>query len=384
MIKKIAFVGTTFDSTDIKYNQGNGYYLTHFLKKKGIEIEWYSPSSEPYKYINKAKEILIKQFTGKKYLRHREISTIRKQTSEISNKLQLSDADIVFSFGSLPVAYLNTEKPIYFITDAAFHSLIDYYEEYSKLTFATIRNGIEIDKTAFARAKGVFFNSEWARQAAIDICESQYQNKFYIAPLGDKFEFSLTNEEVQKFVNSKRLEKLRFFFMGIDWDRKGGDIAVEVIDKLNQSGIPSELLVAGIKEKLPENGFIKNLGYLSKNNQVQLNQLKSIFETIHFFILPSKAETFGHVFCEANMYGVPALATKTGGIPDVIHDNKNGFTFALDASPDEYVDKIKEIVSNPQYYFQLALSSRREYNNRLNWDYSISKMLDIINADFAK
>ncbi len=60
-----------------------------------------------------------------------------------------------------------------------------------------------------------------------------------------------------------------------------------------------------------------------------------------FFLLASKvyqhpitkmkdAETMGRVLCEANAAGIPVIASKSGGIPSVIADGKNGLLFPED------------------------------------------------------
>ncbi len=44
-------------------------------------------------------------------------------------------------------------------------------------------------------------------------------------------------------------------------------------------------------------------------------------------VLPSKREGFGLVILEANSLGVPAVGRRTGGIPELIREGKNGLTF---------------------------------------------------------
>jgi glycosyltransferase involved in cell wall biosynthesis len=70
---------------------------------------------------------------------------------------------------------------------------------------------------------------------------------------------------------------------------------------------------------------------------------------------------------EANSFGLPSLSTKVGGIPTVIRDGKNGFTFHLDESPERYCDFIEKMMSSKADYRELALSSFKEYSERLNW-----------------
>jgi glycosyltransferase involved in cell wall biosynthesis len=83
--------------------------------------------------------------------------------------------------------------------------------------------------------------------------------------------------------------------------------------------------------------------------------------------MPSKAESFGHVFCEASSFGVPSLATNVGGIPTAVRNDVNGRTFSKDAGFEEYCAYISNLFSNYSQYKNLALSSFNEYEVRLNW-----------------
>ena len=43
-----------------------------------------------------------------------------------------------------------------------------------------------------------------------------------------------------------------------------------------------------------------------------------------YFVLPSRSESYGYVLHEAGLAGLPVVASKVGGIPDIIQDQKTG------------------------------------------------------------
>ena len=94
--------------------------------------------------------------------------------------------------------------------------------------------------------------------------------------------------------------------------------------------------------------------------------------------MPSTAEAFGHVYCEANAYGIPAIGNKTGGVTSVILDNINGFTFNEESFVDDCFNYLKNIQNKNEEYLSLCLSSRKRYDEYLNWHTSIKKILNII------
>ncbi len=109
-------------------------------------------------------------------------------------------------------------------------------------------------------------------------------------------------------------------------------------------------------------------GYLSKHTAADLEKLTLLLSQSHFLFVPSRAEAYGIVFCEANAFGLPCLTTYVGGISTIVKDDINGKTFALDASSEMVAAYIINLMQNYSRYEALALSSFNEYQTRLNWN----------------
>jgi glycosyltransferase involved in cell wall biosynthesis len=134
-------------------------------------------------------------------------------------------------------------------------------------------------------------------------------------------------------------------------------------------GIPAELIICGC---MPPMRFfhpaMKVIPYLNKNDPVQYSKMLQLYLEADFFLLPTRNECFGIVFCEANAFGLPAITTQTGGVPEVVRNGENGFALPLEARGDAYARTIASIYSDDARYTQLVLSSRTAYDERLNWD----------------
>ncbi len=56
-------------------------------------------------------------------------------------------------------------------------------------------------------------------------------------------------------------------------------------------------------------------------------RLAAAYASADAFIFPSRTETLGLVLLEAMAAGCPAIAARSGGIPDIVTDGKNGYLF---------------------------------------------------------
>jgi len=376
---KLAYV-TQYDSTNIINWSGLGYYIAQSLLENNILVEYIYPLKEKYSIFFKGKQYLYKYLFNKKYLRDREPVILKSYAQQIAKKLSGRSIDIVFSPGTIPIAYLECKQPIVFWTDSTFAGMIDFYPNWSNLSKKTIWNGNTMERFALNRCSLAIYSSEWAAQTAINYYKID-PSKIKVIPFGANIECNRNLEDIKEMVNLRSSNKCKLLFLGVDWLRKGGDVALKVAEELNKSGLETELTIIGCKPILnkPLPNFVKTLGFISKKTEKGKSEINSLLAKSHFLIVPSRAEAFGVVFCEANSFGVPCLSTNVGGIPTVIKDGLNGKTFSKDANIDEYCKYISNLFLNYSHYKKLALSSFNEYQNRLNWSVAgeaVKKLLE--------
>jgi len=364
---KIAYV-TTYDAIDIRNWSGIGYYMAKALENQSLSLAYIGSLREKYLLLFGVKRYLYDRLLNKKYLRDREPLILKNYARQVAKKLAGLSIDIVFSPSSIPIAYLECGQPIVFWTDATFAGMMDFYPGWSSLCKETIKNGNAMEKSALNRCRLAIYSSEWAAQTAVGYYKID-RSKVKVIPFGANIECNRNFDDIRKIVNSRPSNKCKLLFLGVDWLRKGGNIALEIAKELNKSGFETELTIVGcqpiIDKPLPS--FVRSLGFISKSTKKGLNKINSLLAESHFLLLPARAETFGVVFCEANSFGVPCLSTHVGGIPTAIRDDINGKTFSRDANITEYCTYISNLFSNYSQYKNLALSSFNEYQSRLNW-----------------
>lgn len=352
---------------------GTHYYKSKSLNERGLSIEYIIPKGKEFlieKWIFKAKKYLYKNLLTKVYYSWAEPVVCKRDTTQISQKLSETNPDIVVCTDINLIAYIEYQKPIVLWITNLFTGLVDigFYEGFTNLCAETVQHLKSIDRLALDKCSLAIFPSEWAAKTALETFQAN-PSKIKVIPYGANIECNRRIDDIQAIVNARYSDKCKLLFLGVDWVRKGGEVALAVATKLNEMGLNTELTIVGCKpfeaQLIPN--FVVNPGFISKSTEAGLNQLNNLIAESHFLILPSRSETYGNVLCEANSFGVPCLATNVGGIPTIIKENLNGKIFSLDANITEYCTYILDLFNNYSEYKKLAISSFNEYQTRLNW-----------------
>ncbi|MBD1837611.1 glycosyltransferase [Coleofasciculus sp. FACHB-64] len=372
---KIAYV-TTFELT--RYSKppknhvgiwGAAHYISKNLESQSIGLNYISPLKKKFTLITKIKWSFYRYLFKKDYYGWSEPLVVRDYATQISKKISGINADIVLcTENALPVAYLNCEQPIVLWIDTTLAGLIDFYPYLSNLCNNTRNNIYILEKYALDRCNLIIFSSDWAAQTAIKLY-GMNPSKVQVVPWGANIECNRTKDDIYKILESRISRPCKLLFVGVDWLRKGGNIALDVTKQLNQMGLNTTLTVVGCKPTLnePLPNFVEVQGFIDKSTQAGLNKLNKLMTESHFLILPTLADCSPHVLIEANSFGVPCLASDVGGIKTIIKEKVNGRTFSIDASVSNYCDYIVSIMEDYTDYKKLAMSAFDEYQSRLNW-----------------
>lgn len=363
---KIAYV-TPYSSSDIHAWSGSVYFIREALAKAGCEIIPIDSLKDSGRLPAKLKEKAIKHLLGKTYLSDRRPGLLDAYARQVSERCEAVAPDIIFSPGTIPIANLRTKTPVVFWTDATFAGIHNYYGLFSNLHDQTVRDGHHVDKHALRNASLAIYTSDWAAQTATDHYGAN-ADKVKVVPYGANITDSPNEVEIELRIADRDEDVCNLLFIGVDWERKGGPIALETAQILNDRGVKTHLHIMGVQPPGEMPDFVTLHGFISKKAAEGVTQFDRLLSDAHFLIVPSRAECFGLVFAEASSLGVPSLAASTGGIPSVVTPGVNGQLFPLDAGGDDYADFITNTMKKPGAYQALARSSFQEFRSRLNWD----------------
>jgi glycosyltransferase involved in cell wall biosynthesis len=363
---KVTYV-TNYDVFDLQNWSGTGFYISKSLINAGVNLDYIDKLDSEISFISKCKRRLYSQ-VGKKFDVYREPSILKNYAQQIERRLT-KNTDILFSPGTLPLAYVDSKLPKVIYTDATFASMVNFYDEFTNFADETIRHANLVEQRALQKAQLVIYSSEWAANSAInDYCIDPA--KILVVPFGANFVSDFTNANIGEIIKKRNESQcFNFLFAGVDWNRKGGDKAVLIIEKLREYGLNVELHILGISDlpMTPIPCWVKNHGYINKANSEGLDKIKELFASAHFFLLPTVADCTPVVFSEANSFGVPCITTNVGGISTIIEDGINGKTFDLKCEVEVYATYLHAILTNKRVYEELAHSSYATYTNKLNW-----------------
>jgi len=375
---RVAFL-TMGDPNDRTFWSGTPYRMARAIEKYCGEVVPVGPFQPFELQIGRVIHRGVKLLTGKTY-RHLHTNWLSKKLGKIADaKMHGAPCDVIFApAGSTLLAHLNASVPVVYLSDATFRLMANYYSDFSNLLAFNARTADLLERLAIERASQLIYPSSWAAESAVRDYGAD-PSKITVIPFGANLETPPSREDALRVEGDS--EQCRLLFVGVNWKRKGGDIAVETLFELERLGIPAELTVVGCKPPYAvKHAHFRVYERLNKNDPHQRQELDRLYKRAHFFVLPTRAECFSIALCEANAYGLPVVSTHTGGLPELVREGVSGFLLPIEARGDQYAARIRDVFRNSTRYQELRAASRDEFETRLNWDAWGKKVKEILLA----
>ncbi len=317
--------------------------------------------------IVRIKQMFWKLFS-RKYQYDRTSLISRYYAKKIQERLKGKKYDfIIVDKGSIEVAYLKTHIPIIYISDAVFKLMVDFYPGFFNLAPSAVREGNLLEQKAIHNASLCIYRSKWAANSAIRDYGAN-ADKVKVIYHGPNLESSYL-PAYEEVIGKKQTKECNLLLIGVDWQRKGCNIAVETVEILNKMDINARLTICGCAppSDMILSKYVTIIPYLDKNKKEDMEKMISLYKDATYFILPTRAETFGFVFVEAFSFGVPVCATNVGGITEIVKDKENGYVFSLEDNGEKYAEKIASNFKDPHEYKRMSLNAYTMYSQECNW-----------------
>jgi glycosyltransferase involved in cell wall biosynthesis len=366
---RIGFVHR-FDARNIRSWSGIFFFMAQALEDHVGEVVYLGPdNSTGTKFIvdNIARLNRVWTWvTGKSLATDHNRILSRRLGRFFERRIQQAPCDILFApVASVEIANLRTNLPVVYYSDLTWNQIIEYYPDYSSICAFGQAEGERIESAAILSSKAALYPSQWAVDSACDHYGASRQTTAKVS-----FGANLNDPPSREAALARSLgATIKLLLIGVDWHRKGGDIALECLKSLLDSGVDAQLTILGCKPPVGvEHPRMFVIPFLSKHDPEQRKQIAQLFLEANFMLLPTRADATPIVISEASAFGLPILAPDTGGLRGSITEGVNGYLLPANSDGRAYATQIMRVIADPVQYEDLVVSSRTQFENHLNWD----------------
>jgi len=357
---------TVEDARDVRTWSGTPHFMAKGLEKHFGKIELLGPLSSRRLRAYKLFGAAVERLSGRRYLPLAVPAVAREIAAIAKKRVAEARPDVVFwPAGSVAAGQIPTDTPLIYSSDATFNLIDGYHPRYRNLTAASRRGAHALEASAIRRADLIIYPTEWAARSARDDYGAD-PDRIHVIPYGANLG---DPPDRQSALRPRDDRQCGLLFVGGNWHEKGADIALGTLRALREMGVNAELTICGCTPPASvDSEGLTILPFLDKSKAIDFARLNQCFLEADFLLVPTRADCFGIVFCEASAYGVPSIATDTGGVSCVVREGINGHTLPFDAGPETYAALIAEIFVDRERYMALKTSSRDLFEELLNWD----------------
>lgn len=311
-----------------------------------------------------ARKLVLRLTSGKVDL-HLSRRLAKRHAAALRSEIAAANPRAVISIANSAItAELGQWFPVIHVSDTTFDLMRTFYATFSRLGAASLASGEAIERAAISNSCFTTVSSPWAARSVCD---------HYGKPSADVRTISwgcnIPDIPVADVAPDPQTDQpCRLLFIGLDWERKGGDIVVETAAILHDAGFSCYFdLVGALPEAAVEASNITLHGLLKKSDPAQFDKLLGLLRGASILFLPTRQDCTPMVFAEANALGVPALASDVGGVSGVITHGENGLLLPTGATATDFAKAIIALWDDRPRYLAMRKTARAAYDDRLNW-----------------
>ena len=214
---------------------------------------------------------------------------------------------------------------------------------------------IRFKVTGAEKIRLIYSGLELDRYAQINIDKAKIKQNFNIAPDENIVGMAGRLEPIkgpQYFVQAagnvaKHFTKVKFIMVG------EGSLRPRLERQAKEAGLENKFIFTGWREDMPE-----------------------ILSILDILVLPSLNEAVGMVLIEAQALGVPIVAAKVGGIPEILVDNQTGI-LVPPADPYRLAQAINQLLLDEQKRRDMAEAARISVRDKFKAQDMVDRISDL-------
>lgn len=166
---------------------------------------------------------------------------------------------------------------------------------------------------------------------------------------------------------------------------KAFDMLIRSVDQLLRERIDVHLLIAGEGNQYDE--LQKLVIDLGREDRIKLTgfvaDTSALYQAMDVFALSSLREGLPNVVLEAMAFGVPVVATRIAGLPNIIEDGTNGFLIES-GNQEELTFKTAELLADQSLRFNLGAEARATIESKYSFQKRMQRITSIYDELLAE
>jgi glycosyltransferase involved in cell wall biosynthesis len=186
--------------------------------------------------------------------------------------------------------------------------------------------------------------------------------------------------EISKFRNKWNIEEDDFLVgcVGQISSLKGQEYLVRAIPMVLKEIPNTKFLLCGQVRRERDEGKIESLTEKLgiKKNVISLGwqeDLPIVYSSLDILAFPTLKEAFGRVAVEAMACKVPVIATKIGGIPEIVEEGKTGFLIPP-KNPIQIADAVKRLLKDSKMRKNMGAEGRKKVKEKFSIKDTVHKI----------
>lgn len=232
-----------------------------------------------------------------------------------------------------------------------------------------------VAKNIIHQAHGIFCNSNFTKHC-VEKFQYPFNHIFTIYPCPQLF-LSVSDTDIMKFKNTYHLHNRKILLsVGRLVPRKGFDKVIEALAGVSRKINNVCYVIVGEgddKERLEHLVVKYNLqSYVVFTGGINSLELSAAYEACDAFIMPCRelpggdVEGFGIVFLEANLFGKPVIAGRSGGVSEAVIPEVTGILVdPLNVS--DITDAVLHLLTRPDIAHKLGIQGMDRVHSQFQW-----------------
>lgn len=312
-----------------------------------------STQAVPDALLDRALARLLDRRWGRSYLVGHALATSLKRGAALDRRLQQVHPDVVVAVAaSQDIAFSRSGIPVIQVSDTTLKAISGYYGLFTDVHSISQWQAQVIAAFSSRRASHTLAATDWAREALVRD-DKIPTHAVSVAPFGPAI------RPGGKLGPRPSSGPTKVLSVVSDWDRKGGDRVVRVFEALRARNVPCEFTIVGRTPQLPSG--IHAPGVIGRD------ELAAMYRSHDVLLELARSNAAGVTLTDAAGFGLPAIATRTGGVPTIVADGVSGILVdnTDEAAITAAVDAIAQGRSELNH---LSRGAEERAATVLNWD----------------